>query len=239
MDNYSKLNDFQTFGAAMNTDLYSGAIDWDRIYSTFHNPLQIAKRVQEELGWTKNAVVFSGFQETAAILANDLPVTFVDHSPSVTDRAREQYPGLQKSCTGDVTQLVASLPAPNVVIACRISAYWDSAEHFEQLANSLRTFPRERILIDFFDRDLVEPGEKLTFESEDGVGDWVFLEIEESNGMVPSFCRAKLKVSYSLCGLSFSYEGHRSFFRKDVNGHFVRIDGCIEGSCKRSIVYAG
>lgn len=216
MEMYSKLSCLPTFGATMNTDLYSGVIDWDRIYSTFHNPLQIAKRIQEELGWTRNPVVFSGFQETASFLANDLPVTFIDHSPSITNRAREQYPGLQKSCTGDVTQLVASLPAPNIVIACRISAYWDSVEYFEQLANSLLAFPRERILIDFFDRDLVESGQVLTYKSGEDVGDWVFLDIDESKGMEPSCFKAKLKVSYSLCGHSFSYEGHRSFFRKDI-----------------------
>lgn len=200
----------------MNSDLYSGAIDWDKIYHTFHNPKQIAKRIQEELGGTNKPVAFSGFQETASFLANDLPVTFVDHSPSVTDRAREQYRGLRKVFTGDVTQLVASLPASNIVIACRISAYWDSADDFEQLANSLLAFPREQILIDFFDRALIESGQKLTFETVDSVGDWVFLDIEELNWTEPSFCKVKLKVSYSLCGHSFSYEGHRSFFRKDV-----------------------
>lgn len=198
----------------MSTNLYAGAIDWDRIYRTFHDPLQIANRVQAELGRTKKSVVFSGFQETASFLANDLPVTFIDHSPTVTGRAREHYPGLHAVCTGDVTKLAASIPAPNVVIACRISAYWDSAEHFEQLGNSLLTYPRERILIDFFDRDLVEAGQRLTFESGDDCGEWILLDIEESTEMEPSFFMAKLKVSYSLNGHSFSYEGYRSFYKK-------------------------
>ncbi len=200
----------------MSTDLYSGAIDWDKIYRVFHHPLQIARRVREQLGRTGGPVVFSGFQEVASILAQDLPLTFVDLSPAVTERARKQNPALHAVCTGDVTQMVASLAAANVVIACRISAYWDSAEHFEQLANSLLAHRRERIVIDFFDRDLVEPGQKLTFESGDNFGEWVFLEVEESHGVAPSFSRAKLKVSYSLSGQSFSYEGHRSFFKKDV-----------------------
>ena len=36
--------------------------------------------------------------------------------------------------------------------------------------NSLQSLPRERVLIDFFDRDLVEPGKDLIFEAAAGVG---------------------------------------------------------------------
>lgn len=199
----------------MIDDLYSGAIDWNRIYSTFHDPFLVANRVQEELDGSNTLVVFSGFQQTAYHLANQRPVTFVDYSSSITDHAKKQYPQLHEVHTGDITKLAALLPVPNIVIACRISAYWDAPEYFERLADSLLSFPRERVLIDFFDRDLVKPGQSLTFESEGGVGDWVFLDFEESNGKEPSICKAKLKVSYSLIDHSFSYEGYRSFFRKD------------------------
>jgi len=50
----------------MTDDLYSGGIDWERIYRTFHDPVQIAKRVKKELGGTSMPIVFSGFQETAS-----------------------------------------------------------------------------------------------------------------------------------------------------------------------------
>jgi len=199
----------------MTTDLYSGQINWDRIYRTFHDPVRIAKRVEEELGGTNNLVVFSGFQETASHLANKMPVTFVDYSATITDRAKQQHPGLYEVRTGDVTKLISHIPASNIVIACRISAYWDSHEFFEQLAASLLCFPRNRVLIDFFDRDLIKPGQHINFESDEGVGDWAFLDIEESNGKEPLFFKVKLKVTYSFSDHGFSYEGYRSFFRKE------------------------
>jgi len=80
--------------------------------------------------------------------------------------ARERYPKLGEVLTGDVTQLLALLPATNAAIACRISAYWNSTEQFQRLANSVLAFSRERILIDFFDRDLVESGHSIAFNSD-------------------------------------------------------------------------
>jgi hypothetical protein len=118
--------------------------------------------------------------------------------------------------TGDVTQLLALLPATSVAIACRISAYWKSTEQFRRLANSVLAFTRERILIDFFDRDLVESGHSIAFNSVDGTGTWRFRDFEESLGVTPPFSTATLTVSYSLSGLNVRYEDHRSFFRQGV-----------------------
>lgn len=73
----------------MSADLYSGAIDWDRIYRTFHNPVEIAKRVQQELGGIRRPLIFSGFRDTAVYLADMMPVTFVDHSSVITDKAKK------------------------------------------------------------------------------------------------------------------------------------------------------
>src|SRR6266478_2043185 len=155
---------------AMSSEIYSGAIDWDKVYRAFHYPSRVAERILADLNGSADSVVFSGFAETAAFLADKLPVTFVDDSPSVTARARERYPKLGEVLTGDVTQLLALLPATNVAIACRISAYWNSTEQFQRLANSVLAFTRERILIDFFDRDLVESGHSIAFNSVDGTG---------------------------------------------------------------------
>jgi hypothetical protein len=141
--------------------------------------------------------VFAGFAETASVLADRLPVTFVDHSPSVTARARERYPKLGEVLTGDVTQLLALLPATRVAIACRISAYWNSTEQFRRLANSVLAFTRERILIDFFDRDLVEPGHSIAFNSGDGTGEWRFRDFKESVGVTPPFSTA-VEIGKSL-----------------------------------------
>lgn len=198
----------------MNEDLYSGAIDWDRIYRTFHNPFQIAIRVQQELGATDKHLIFSGFQETASYLAKKMPVTFVDNSPSITNKAKKQYRELYDVRTGDVTQIIEQIAAPSIVIACRISAYWDSIDYFERLAASLRVQPRETVLIDFFDRALVKSGKEFNFKSDGGVGDWTIIDFKDQKKKDLSVCNVKLKVSYSLYGHSFSYEGYRSFFRK-------------------------
>lgn len=199
----------------MSEDLYSGAIDWDRIYRTFHNPFQIAKRVQQELDATNKHVIFSGFQETASYLARQMPVTFVDHSPSITNKAKKQYIDLYDVRTGDVTQIIEQLTAPYIAIICRISAYWDSIDYFERIAASLLEQPRDNVLIDFFDRALVEIGQRFIFESDGGIGDWTIKDFEEQKTKDLSFCNVKLKVSYSLYGHSFSYEGYRSFFEKE------------------------
>ena len=206
----------------MTDDLYSGEIDWERIYRTFHDPVRIAQRVQEELGGTNMPIVFSGFQETASHLADEMPVTFVDYSSSITDNAKKLHLKIHEVHTGDITELVALFPVSCIVIACRISAYWDSPEYFERLAASLLSFPREKVLIDFFDRDLVKPGESLGFEAGGDVGNWNFLDFEESNVGEPSFFKSKLKISYSLRDHCFSYEGYRSFFMKAVISRWAR-----------------
>jgi len=198
----------------MNKDLYSGDIDWERIYRTFHDPFQTAKRIKNELGDTRMPIVFSGFPESASYLAHDMPVTFVDHSSSITDNAKRCYRHINGFQVGDITQLIATLPVTRIVIACRVSAYWDSSEYFERLATSLLSFPRELVLIDFFDRDLVEIGGRLNFESRDEFGEWSYLGLEEVNVTEPSPSELKIKVSYSLNDHSFSYEGYRSCFRK-------------------------
>ena len=68
----------------MSSEIYSGAIDWDKVYRAFHYPSRIAECILAELNGSADSVVFSGFAETASFLADKLPVTFVDYSPSVT-----------------------------------------------------------------------------------------------------------------------------------------------------------
>lgn len=200
----------------MTEDLYTGEIDWERIYRAFHDPADIAKRIQKELGSTNLPLIFSGFLETASLLANEMPVTFVDSSPSITDTAKKKHINIYEIHTGDITECIGSLPVSHVVIACRISAYWNSPEYFKRLAASLLSFPREVVLIDFFDKDLVNLGDSRGFENKGEIGNWEFIEFEENNLANPSFFKARLKVSYSLSDHAFSYDGYRSFFRKAV-----------------------
>jgi hypothetical protein len=200
----------------MTEDLYTGEIDWERIYRVFHDPAEIAKRIQKELGSTNMPVIFSGFLETASLLANEMPVTFVDSSPSITDTARKNHIKIHETHTGDITECIGSLPISRIVIACRVSAYWNSPEYFKRLTASLLSFPREIVLIDFFDKDLVNPGESRGFENKGDIGKWDFIEFEENNMGTPTFFKSKLNVSYSLSDHTFSYEGYRSFFRKAV-----------------------
>lgn len=206
----------------MTVQLYAGTIDWEKVYSAFHSPFRIAERIIYELDGDNRPVVFSGFAETAAYLASQMPVTFIDLSPSVTTRASELFSALNAIRTGDVTHFISSYPNSNVVIACRISAYWGS-EEFDRLSKSLRKFPRKKVLIDFFDRDVVEPGQRITFESSEGNGEWTFLDINDCESTIPPISKAKLSVCYSLRDNPFSYEGDRSFFRKDDIEKWCRV----------------
>lgn len=199
----------------MTTDLYSGAIDWDRIYRTFHSPAHIATRVQEALGGSRQPVIFSGFKETAGHLAAQMPVTFVDYSPVIAEEAKAQYPQLHDVQVGDVTQRLACLPAPNIVIACRISAYWEAIDYFERLVKGVRAHTREHVLVDFFDRALVEAGQRFTFNAEENTGAWWCLSLEEQQENGLSVSHATFNVSYDLGDHRVSYQGSRCFYGKE------------------------
>lgn len=205
----------------MTDDLYSGEIDWGRIYNVFHDPSQISNRIQKELGSKNVPIVFSGFLETASHLANKMHVTFVDYAPSITDAAKN-LAKIHEIHTGDISEQIGILPVPHIVISCRISAYWDSPEYFKCLSTSLLSFPREIVLIDFFDRDLVTPGEKLCFENKSDIGSWDFLDFEEIDVGALSFFKSKMRVSYSFSDHDFSYEGYRSFFSKTTISRWAR-----------------
>lgn len=200
----------------MSAGLYTGDIDWERIYRAFHAPGRVAVRIRRELPESAIPTIFSGFQETAARLANDLPLTFVDYASAITTRARARYPGLRSVLTGDVTRVVATLPDPNVVIACRISAYWDGPEYLQRLARSLQAFPRDCVLIDFFDLERVTPGRRFVFDAADGRGEWDVLELAPPAGKEPAFSRVKMRVSYAFDDHGFSYVGVRAFFHQQA-----------------------
>ncbi|MCP3664526.1 MAG: hypothetical protein GY696_18890 [Gammaproteobacteria bacterium] len=99
-------------------------------------------------------------------MADIMPLTFVNFSKPITDTATTSHEKTKGIYTGDITEIAGVLPISRIVIACRISAYWDSPIYFEPLADSLLSFPREIILIDFFNRDLVNSKTNLEFINE-------------------------------------------------------------------------
>ncbi|MBL1272359.1 MAG: hypothetical protein COB25_007920 [Oceanospirillales bacterium] len=81
-------------------DDYSGSIDWDTIYNTFHHPVGVAERIRAQLGSAKSAldspIVFCGFPKVASLLSEHHQVLFVDSSPEMVRRTRERYPDIHR-----------------------------------------------------------------------------------------------------------------------------------------------
>jgi len=217
---------------------YSEDIDWDVIYRTFHNPKDIAERIAFELTDHQAPVIFCGFPETAAYLATASELQFVDESAVVTKRTKERYPDIHTVTLGDISTILKDTPSKNVVISCRLSAFWQTEQDFDELASAILAHPRDQVLIDFFDREAVFEGmhiyyhaeapevdadEKNTKEEEgkQQSGDWDFKQFNDSQSTNPSFQIANIDVSYFIENannrkndINFSYETHRAFFTK-------------------------
>lgn len=222
---------------------YSEDIDWDVIYRTFHNPKDIAERIAFELIDRKAPMIFCGFPETAAYLATATDVQFVDSSPVVTKRTEQRYPDIQSVTEGDISNILNDTPTKNVVISCRLSAFWQTEKAFEELASAILAHPRDQVLIDFFDRDAVYEGMHIYYhveaETADGEnnndaekgkveekekekkqqsGDWDFKQFDKSQSKNPSIQIANIDVSYFIDrdgdDINFSYETRRAFFTK-------------------------
>ena len=201
---------------------YSEDIDWDVIYRTFHNPKDIAERIAFELIEHQAPMIFCGFPETAAYLATAADVQFVDASPIVTKRTEQRYPDIQRVTEGNISNILKDSSTKNVVISCRLSAFWQTEQAFEELASAILAHPREQILIDFFDRDAVFEGmhiylhadveaadadknekpnveEKVVKEEKtQPSGDWDFKQFDESQSNNPPIQIANIDVSYFI-----------------------------------------
>lgn len=196
--------------------LYTGDIDWDRIYRRFHDPADIAERINQALqGDANSALAYAGFAETGLLLAQQRAVSFIDHSPFIANSARTRHPSFTDVHTGDITERLASLRHPLVVIACRISAYWDHPSFFERLATSLLAFPRQTVLLDFFDRGQIRVGNQQPFANGEDKGLWTYLGIEPPVAGEPQIFRSHVRVAYSLGHQAIHYEGDRCFFEQD------------------------
>jgi hypothetical protein len=218
---------------------YSEDIDWDIIYRTFHNPKDIAERIAFELADHQAPVIFCGFPETAAYLAAATELQFVDKSAVVTQRTEERYPDIHSVTQGDISSILKDTPTRNVVISCRLSAFWQTEQDFEALASAILAHPRDQIIIDFFDREAVFEGMHIYYHAEapeadsevaennaqkekiQQSGDWDFKQFDDVQSTNPAIQIANIDVSFfienannSKNDINFTYETRRAFFTK-------------------------
>ncbi len=206
------------------TGTYSDDIDWDVIYRTFHNPKDIAERIAFELETLKAPMVFCGFPEVAAYLATEAEVEFVDVSSVIIERTQERYPDIQHITTGEISEILKHNPTKNIVISCRLSAFWQSQQAFEELASAILARPRDQVLIDFFDRDAVYQGMHIYYHNDseqNETGDWDFKQFDVIPSKNPSIQIANINVSYFV---NDTVERYRLLLRNPArilhkNGH--------------------
>ena len=208
----------------MTHDDYSGSVNWDAIYSAFHNPAHVAERIKSELlgcsGWT----LYSGFSQVAVDLSFGQLLKFIDSSPDITARARKTQGNINEIITSDACLYAASTRANNLVIACRVSAFWSTPESFKNLLNAIQSHPRKIVLVDFYDSELIAPGMDFTFHAESGMGKWHIENIKESSDSNPITKIVTMRVSYSLHDVEFCYTTRRCFFDKRDIKDWVSIN---------------
>ena len=92
----------------MSSEIYSGAIDWDKVYRAFHHPSRIAECILAELNGSADSVVFSAWRPT-------LPRT-----RSTTARGAPPAPGAPgpgRRCCAACSRSMSS-PVPAVAAGC-------------------------------------------------------------------------------------------------------------------------
>jgi len=55
--------------------------------------------------------------------------------------------------------------------------FWNISEHFESLMGTILSFLRKRLLLDFYDVDMVEPGAIIHFNTKSGSGRFLSLKV--------------------------------------------------------------
>ncbi len=211
----------------MTAEIYSGTVDWNLIYRCFHSPEDIATRIQNYFPNHNSEILFAGFPETASLLCEyGYSIKFLEFSPQMAHIAQTAFPNLSVQ-TGDILEILKHDKSIDITIVCRISAYWQSIEDLLLLVKSLQQFPRRRILIDFYDRELVSPGKQINFSRNNGHGYWKFIDLEDDTNSEVTISKAKMEVEYSIGELNFQYPATRSFFRKEnllkfFKGHFFQ-----------------
>ena len=201
-------------------DDYSGRIDWDDIYRSFHDPADVAERLRSRLHRVDGTLLFCGFPEAGARLARHMPVRLVDGSATVVARSRERYPALEGVDQGDVVDILRVDPAKSIAVVCRLSAFWQTPAALEALAAAVRAHPRDQVLIDFFDRDAVATGRTLEYCGADAEGRWQFGRFDPVPATTPLLHVADVKVAYRTGRTRISYDTRRAFYRSAEIGRW-------------------
>ena len=199
-------------------DDYTGSIDWDTIYNTFHHPVDVAERNRAELGSAKSVlkdpVVFCGFPKVASLLSKHYRVLFVDSSSEMVRRAQERYPDIYKVVQSKIEVFLETDAAKTIVISGRLSAFWQSAETFQRLAEAINAYPRQRVLIDYFDCEFAQPGLLARFKAPLGDGWWRYTRCE-NNREIPPMTLVDLNIGYSVGDTDVSYSTCRAYFDRN------------------------
>jgi hypothetical protein len=199
-------------------DDYSGSIDWDTIYNTFHHPIGVAERIRAQLGSAKPAldspIVFCGFPKVASLLSEHYQVLFVDSSPEMARRTRERYPNIHRIVHSEIETFLETNTAKTIVISGRLSAFWQSTETFQRLADAINAHPRDSVLIDYFDCKTVKPGLLAQFQAAAADGWWRY-ERCENNREIPPMTLVVLNIGYSVGDTDVSYSTCRAYFDRN------------------------
>ena len=129
----------------MAGDDYLGSVNWNCIYRAFHNPFYISRKIKAELKGSSGDILFAGFSDTAIDLSYDRPLTFIDSSPVVTEQLRNKPSPVKDIITSDICSYAASTPATFLLMVCRISAFWNTPEHFEKIVRAITAYPRKLV----------------------------------------------------------------------------------------------
>ncbi|MDV7142293.1 hypothetical protein R3X27_06330 [Tropicimonas sp. TH_r6] len=199
-------------------DDYSGAVDWNLIYAQCHEAVRSAERIAACLD-PPRPLLFAGFPETAACLAANRPVTFVDISPAILDMARRDFPGLTSLVCADVFETLETVAPVDVAVTGRLTAFWD-AESVERFARALERRRPARVLVDFFDREAVAPGQTLAFGGGAVTGQWRIADaVAPKASARPKVSRLQLALAYDWDSGAVRSETRRSFFdANDLSG---------------------
>ncbi len=196
------------------TDDYSDSIDWDTVYKAFHDPKRVAENITSILGKIDDPVVFCGFPEVASELSGSFDIVHVDSSQTVVANSQARYPGVANIVLSEIEEFLRSSNAKHVVISGRLSAFWKTPEDFRKLADALLAYPRETVLIDYFDEKQVSPGQVVNFSSPLGDGVWEYVDIGESPSQDPIITNVGLRIVYSLGAINTSYLAKRAYFNR-------------------------
>lgn len=204
---------------------YAGDIDWNAIYRRYYDLDGMHAALE---AWLKApaTMVFSGFAELAARLSARHQVHFVEFHESVAASARDHHPVIAKVSRADVIDAVRLDPAPVVLVAGRVSAYWQGGGDLARFLQNVLQRPRELVLVDFFDAaDLDGAGGPAlgcpTYSDVRPVAAESALQAGGSAapGDHPALLLARTSGRYSLEGTSIEYCETRAFFSREFVLH--------------------